>query len=91
MATVTEALAGWREYTDALKAQAADLAVQLEAALATAQELRDTDAAEDAAQANALSEQIAQQISDALDAAKATPELPPVVEEPVEENPPPAE
>lgn len=84
MATVVEALAGWREYTDALKAQVADLTGQLEGAQETVQQLRDTDAAEDAAQAAALTEQIAQQISDALTAAKATPDVPPVVDEPVE-------
>jgi endonuclease/exonuclease/phosphatase (EEP) superfamily protein YafD len=76
MATVAEALQGWRAYTDALKAQVADLAEQLEVAQTTVQQLIDTDAAEDAAQAAALTEQIAQQISDALASAQAVPEVP---------------
>ena len=84
--TVSEALQGWKDYTEQLKAANADLVARLETANATAQQLRDTDAAEDAAQAQELTEQIAQQIADALDAAQNPPAEPPA-DEPVEEPP----
>lgn len=88
MATVTEALQGWVDYTNALKAQNADLTAQLQGAQATVTQLQETDAAEDAAQAEALTAQIAQQISDALAAAQAPVEQPPVTTEPVESQDP---
>ena len=86
MATVQEALQGWRDYTDALKSHIAELESSLTAAQGTVQELIDTDAAQDAAQAQALTEQIAQQINDALSAVQNPPTPEPVVDQPVDEG-----
>lgn len=79
MATFAEALAGWTNYANELKAQ-------LEAVNATLADWQAIDATEDAAQAAALEQQLADQVQAALDAVKN----PPVVEPDPEPAPEPA-
>ena len=82
VATLDETLAAWTAWSQDIKTKLAD-------ALADAQNLRDTDAAEDAVEANALSEALAKKVQDAFDAVSKAPDVeePPVVEEPVDETP----
>lgn len=70
MARVDEVIASWTAWSENIKTALAD-------ALADAQNLRDTDAAEDAAQANALSETVADKVQAAFDAVSAPPTTPP--------------
>lgn len=78
MADVDQVLADWTAWSENIKTQLAD-------ALADAQNLRDTDAAEDAAQANALSEALAAKVQAAYDAVTSPPVTEPDPEPPVEE------
>lgn len=81
MAREDEVIANWTAWSENIK-------TALAAALADAQTLRDTDAAEDAAQANVLSEALADKLQAAFDAVSAPPVVePPVVEPPVVEPP----
>jgi hypothetical protein len=91
MATLQEALDGWRAYVDELKAQR-DAAVQaLTDAQAAAQTAADAlaafqadDAATDAQQLADQAQADADAVQAALDAVKTPVEPPPVIEEPVE-------
>lgn len=76
MADIDATLASWTAWSEDIKTKLAD-------ALADAQNLRDTDAADDAAAANALSSALADKVQAAFDAVSA----PPVVEEPPVEDP----
>lgn len=80
MADVDAVLAAWTAWSE-------DIKTKLAAALADAQTLRDTDAAEDAAQANALSEALATKVEAAFNAVSAPPVTEPPVDPPVEEPP----
>lgn len=86
VATIDETLASWTNWSNDIKAKLKD-------ALDDAQNLRDTDAAEDAVEANALSEALAKKVQDAFDAVSTVPTIPgttdPVTEPeaPVDETP----
>lgn len=95
MATLQEAVQGWRDYTDALKAALADAVAALEEANTRAQTAADAlaqfqadDAATDATQLADQAQADADFVSGELDKVKNPPEEPPVVSEPVEETPP---
>jgi AcrR family transcriptional regulator len=90
MATLQEALDGWRAYVEDLKAQLAAAVQGLTDAQAAAQAAADAlaafqadDAVTDAAQLAAQAQADADAVQAALDAVK-TPVPPPVIEEPVE-------
>ena len=79
MANVDEILASWTNWSQDLKAQ-------LQSALDTIQQIKDTDAAEDAAQAEALTNELTAKVQAAYDSVSAPP-APPVEEPPVEQPP----
>lgn len=94
MATLQEAIDGWRAYVAELKAQLATAVDGLTAALAAAQTSADAlaafqadDAATDASQLAAQAQTDADAVQAALDEVKTPPEPPPVIEEPVEPAP----
>jgi len=91
VATLQEALDGWRAYTQDLKDQLAAAVQGLTDAQAKAQASADAlaqfqadDAATDASQLAAQAQADADAVQAALDAVKNPVEPPPVVEEPVE-------
>lgn len=98
VATLQEALDGWRAYTDDLKAQLAvatqglaDAAVAAQLAADTLAAFQADDAATDASQLAAQAQADADAVQAALEAAQAPVEEPPVLEEPVDppvEEPP---
>lgn len=95
MATLSEAVEGWKAYTADLKAQRDAAVAALDEANTRAQAAADAlaqfqadDAATDASQLAAQAQADADAVQAALDEVSNPPVEPPVISEPVEEAPP---